>query len=913
MRPTIRTRFGRRSIATDVDDELAFHLDMRTRHLIDAGLDPARARAEAHRRFGDLGEVRDSCMTLDEGRIRTMNRVSFLQDFRQDLTWAARVFRRTPMVSGVVIATLALGIGANTAIFGLVNAVLLRELPVRAPDELVIAGDPTRTSSMGFDSNPRGDLFNFTTYRQLDATAVGLSGLAATGRTERLDLRIDGVNRDQAPPRGRMVSANYFQVLGVGAFLGRTFIPGDEDMVGGAPVLTISHGYWLRRFGGDSSVIGRDVLLNDAKFTIIGVTPPGFRGEIVGQEIELWVPLAMQGVLWPNTPVLDDTQAYWLLLLGRRLPGASLEQVRSALAEGVRGLLTTQAATPAQAAQVRDLTVEVSAGARGLSRVRSTYRAPLLILMAGVALLLLIICANVANILLARAVARTREMSVRLAIGAGRGRLIRQLLTESFLLSLLGAGAGLVVSRWMSRMLLVMAAGGGSELPLDTTIGLPALAFTMVLSLTAVVVFGVTPALRASRVVVATAMRASGKALTGAGSGMGQRNPLGRLLIAGQVALSLILVVGATLLVRSLQHLQQGDTGLAREQLVIVDVDATARGYTETRLTALAVSLRARLLGMPGVTGASFTENGIFTGTESISNLAVPGFEMRERTDSLSYYDQVGPAFVAATGARLRRGRDFNEQDAEGTSPVVLLNESFARHYFKDQSPIGTTIRLGDSASAEVVGVVADVKDHSLTGSARKRFYVSYLQHPLGYAGLLRLVIRTSGDPALLIQPIRAAIAAENADLPIRSVDPLARLMRQSIAEERLLANLAIVFAGTALLLAAIGLYGVMSYAVSRRSGEIGLRVALGAQRATLVAMVLRDALVLVAIGITVGVPLTLGASRIIRNQLHGVAPTDPVAFGVALAVLALGALLAALVPAIRASRVAPVVALRAE
>jgi len=912
MRPVIRTYFGRRTLPREVDEELAFHIDMRARQLMESGMLPDAAFDQAKRKFGDLGRVRDTCVTLDEERIRSMNRVSVLHDFRQDLTYATRMLRRAPAVSLVVILSLALGIGANTAIFSLVNAVLLEKLDVKAPDELLVLGDPSRTGSMGFDTNPRTDLYNYQTYRRLVEQGGWVTGLAATGRVDRLDLRVDGARGDAERPRGRMVSGNYFEVLGVRPFLGRTFIGGEDDAVGGAPVVAISHGYWLRRFAGDSTVVGREVLINDARFSIVGVTPPSFTGEIVGQSTDVWIPVGMQAVLAPNRPILEDTQAYWLLLIGRRLHGVSFEQARSGFTDAVRRILAGQATIPVLAEQVRDLPVEVSPGARGLSRVRSTYRAPLLILLAGVALLLMIICANVANILMARAVARTREMSVRLAIGAGRGRLVRQLLTESLLLAALGAAAGLVVSTWMSRLLLVMAADGGSVLPLDTGIGLAALGFTTALSLTAVVVFGLMPALRASRVDVATAMRGSGKSLPGSG-GMGQRNPLGRVLIAAQVAFSVVLIVGATLLVRSLQNLQRADTGLDRDRLLIVDVDANARGYAGARLATLATELRGKLAALPGVTAVSFGENGIFTGTESATNFGVPGFQAQQQADSVSYYDQIGPGFVAAMGARLLRGRDFSETDRDGSQPVVLLNESFSRHFFGDASPVGRSMRIGDSAFAEIVGVVADVKDHSLIGEARRRFYISYLQHPLGDAGALRLVIRAGGDPLRLIPAVRKSIGEVSADLPIRDIDPLSRLMRQSIREERLLATLAMVFGGAALLLAAIGLYGVMSYAVSRRAGEIGLRVALGAQRAAVIRMVLRDAMLLVGFGMLAGVPLTCGASQVIRNQLHGVGPTDPIAFLVALAVLALGAITAAFLPALRASRVAPVVALRAE
>ena len=692
MRPVIRTHFGRHSLRSDVDDELAFHIDMRAKQLMDSGMPPDAAFDEAKRRFGDPHQVRDACVTYDEERIRTMNRITLLHDVRQDLTYAARMLRRTPVVSLVVILTLALGIGANTAIFSLVNAVLLKKLDVKAPGELLVLGDPSRTGSMSFDSSPRADLYSYQTYRRLVELGGLVTGLAASGRVDRLDLRMDSARGDAERPRGRMVSGNYFEVLGVRPFLGRTFNSGEDDVVGGAPVLVISHGYWLRRFAADSAIVGREVLINDARFSIVGVTPPSFTGEIVGQATDVWIPVSMQAVLAPNQPILDNTGAYWLLLLGRRLPGVSLEQARSGFTDAVRQILAGQATIPALEKQAQDLPVEVSPGARGLSRVRSTYRAPLLILMAGVTLLLLIICANVANILMARAVARTREMSVRLAIGAGRGRLVRQLLTESLLLAAIGASAGLVLSKWMTRLLLWMAADGGPVLPLDTGIDFAALTFTSLLSVVCVIAFGLAPALRASRAEVATAMRASGKSLTG--SGMTHRNALGRLLIAAQVALSVILIAGATLLVRSLQHVQRSDTGLDRDHILIADMDAVARGYQGARLGALATELQSRIAALPGVVAVSFSENGIFLGTESATNLGVPGFESRQQADSVSYYDQVGPGFVHATGAKLLRGRDFTERDSLGAPGVAIVNASLAQKYFPGEDVIGKRISM---------------------------------------------------------------------------------------------------------------------------------------------------------------------------------------------------------------------------
>lgn len=911
MRPVIRTAFGRRGVPRDVDAELAFHLDMRARQLVQSGMSPEQALDEARRQFGDLPRIRDACVTYDQERIRAMERASLLQDLRQDVIWSIRVMRRTPLVSLVVILTLALGIGANTAIFDLVNAILLQRLPVRAPDELVVLGDPTRTGGMSYTTDPRGDMYSFRTWQRLQAHEGTLAGLAASGRADRIHVIVSGETGAGDTPRARMVSGNFFQVLGVPAALGRTFIPGDDDAVGGAPVVTLSHGYWQRRFGGDSGVIGREVLINEARFTVVGVTPASFTGEVVGQTTDLWLPVSMQGVLWPNRAVLDDAQAFWLLLIGRMRPGVTMAQVTSDMNTATRAILGDQFG-PAQADAVASVDLPVASAARGLSRVRDTYRGPLLILMAGVAVLLLIICANVANILMARAVARAREMGVRLAIGAGRGRLVRQLLTECLLLAILGAAGGLLLADWGSRFLLVLAADGGSSIRIDTGLSVVTVGFTVVLSMAAVLVFGLLPALRASRVDVATTIRASARSLTGMG-GMGQRNPLGRLLISAQVALSVVLLVGATLLVRSLRHVQITATGVDRDHLLIVSVDANARGYAEARLSSLAASLSRRVGQIPGVAAVSFSMNGIFSGTESALNIDVPGFEYRDSQDSTSYYDDVGPGFAATTGARLLRGRDFTESDRAGSPPVVILNETFARYYFGDQSPVGRTMRLGDSTFAEVVGVIADIRDRSLTAEPVKRYYTPFLQRNFGDQGILRLVIRTTGDPGALLPRVREMVRAEDPDLAIDSADRLSDLMRQSVREERLLARLATLFGGVALLLAAIGLYGVMSYAVTRRSGEIGLRVALGAQRGTVVRMVLNDALVLVGIGLAFGLPLTVGASRLLQNQLHGVGPTDPMAFTVALVVLASSAVLAALIPAWRASRVEPIVALQAE
>lgn len=907
------TGLGRGHVAREVDDELAFHLEMRTQKLIAAGMLPADARHEALRHFGDIEGVKRLCVTMDTERERSMKRKTFVDEARRDLVYAARMLRRNLGVTLTVVLTLALGIGANGAILTLINAVLLRKLPVRAPDELVAIGDPSRPTSMSFSSNPQADLISYRDYKLLRERDRFTTGLLASGRADRLEVLTSRRAGEADRPRARYVSGNYFQVLGVPALRGRTFDGSEDASIGAASVITISHGYWTRRFSGDSAAIGREVLINGSRFTIIGVTPPWFTGEILGQSIDLWVPITMQGVLSPNRVILDDPQAYWLLLLGRRAPGVTPEQATSGLTTLVRQILTEQ--TPnASAETIRGIPIFVSRGAKGFSRVRAAYEAPLITLMVGVGILLLIICANVANLLLARAVARTKEMSVRMAIGAGRARLVRQLLTESFLLAFLGAAIGLLFAGWGSRLLLVLAADGSPTLPIDTSLDAIVVGSTVLLSVFAVATFGLVPALRTSRVDLAAALRASAKSTTGAAIGArDHRLPLGKLLISIQVAMSLVLLLGAALLVRNLWSVQNTDTGLDRDHLLIVEVDANARGYVGEKLMALAKDLSNRLRQVSGVESVSFSENGIFSGTESATTVGIPGFSAKQQEDSIARYDAIGPGYVHALGARLLQGRDFTVRDDERAAPVVLVNESFARFYFGSASPVGTTIRVNDSTFAQVAGVVADVKDHELTGAAERRYYTAYLQHPFEEPGNLRLIVRTRGDPASLTIPVRRVITALDPQLSVIGINPLSRLMRDSIRQERLLARLASGFGLVALVLAAVGLYGVMTYAITRRTSEIGLRVALGARRGQVVGMVLRDALRLVGLGVVIGVPLAVVATKSMENQLQGVKPTDPVAIAVTLAVLVTTGVLAALSPAMRASRVPPVEALREE
>ena len=916
MRRVFRIPFTRGHIAREVDDELAFHLEMRTQRLIAMGLTPDAARREALRQFGDLAAVRDDCVVMDHQRERTMHRADVMGAVQQDVVYALRTLKRNIGFTAIIVSALALGIGANTAIFTLIDAVLVRTLPVAHPNELVAIGDTRRVSSFS-QGSPRTDLLSYPLYRDVRDRNQLFTGVFASGFMGRFDVRIERAGQEPEHPRGRFVTANYFNLLGVRARAGRVF-DGSEDRVAGAsPVAVISDGYWTRRFHNDPGVVGREIVVQGVRITIIGVASSAFTGEIVGFLPDIWIPASMHDALNPHQRILDDPASSWLLCMGRLKPGVTLEQAERALPVLMeRSILSRATGRNGLAFTASKPKYFVSSGAKGFSRVRDTFHAPLLTLMFGVALLLCIICANVANLLLARAIARGREMAVRLALGANRARLVRQLLTESLVLAAIAGAFGLLIAVWASRALLVLASGGGSgnlDLGLDGWV----LGFTVLVSVGAVLLFGLLPALRASRVDLSSTMRGGAPSLAGSLGHRGQRAPLGKLLISGQVALSVVLLVGASMLVRSLRNVQAIDVGMDRDHLLIVDLDVTARGYSGERLGTMVRDLSDRLTRVPGVAAVTFSENGIFSGTESGTSLEVPGFIVRSPDDTSVAYDQVGAGYVHAIGGRLIAGRDLDARD-EGVFPrTAIVNETLAKFYFPGHSAVGQYLHFNDTLAVQIVGVLADTRDHELEGSPSRRVYFPYLHGDdygalLGWPGSLRFEVRTVGDPAALVQNVRKAVVAFDPELPT-DIDPLRTLMRESILQQRLVAQLSMAFGVLALLLAGIGLYGVMTYAITRRTAEIGLRVALGAPRGAVVRMVLVDALRLVGIGVLVGLPLALMSMRLIQPQLHGIDAVDPPSIAAAVLVLAASAVVAVLVPAIRAAKVSPIAALRSE
>jgi predicted permease len=892
-------------LACDVDEELAFHVDMRTRKLIAAGMDADAARHEALRQFGDLRHVHDACLTHDVEREKSMTRIRYAEEFRQDTVFALRALRRNPAFAVIAICTLALGIGANTAIFTLIDAVLLRPIPVHAPEQLVSLGKTSRINSMS-NGTPQADLYSYPLYRDLRHNPL-VSGMLASGRTDRLDVRVDSGVAGLEHPAGRFVSGNYFQVLGVPAAKGRVFGPVEDSVAGASPVAVISDRYWERRFARAPDVVGRTIVVDNIALTIIGVSAPGFAGEIVDKPTDIWIPITMQPLLQPHIPLFDDRHVSWLLLIGRVAPGGSVAHAIAGLPPLVHQALVEHVQPPDNAAAMQRQSIPVQRGANGFSRMRTVYGTPLFTMLAAVGLLLFIICANVGNLLLARAIARTSEFHVRLAMGAGRGRLLRQLMTESVVLASLAAAAGLGTA-WVAGRLLVSLVAG-DQTPLAISLDLRVLMFTLGLSVLAVLLFGLLPATRSVRLDLAAGLRARGT--VGRLGARGERFPAGKMMIAGQIALSLVLLMGAALLVQSLRNLEHTGTGIDRDHLLMLSVDSRSRGYSGEALTELTRTLTARLSAIPGIRAVTYSENGIFSGIESATAPMIPGWSGKTRDDSLSASDQVGPNYVSALGAHLIEGRDFSSQEAAlHGHRTALVNQPFARFYFGSTDPVGRSFKIDDTTSFEVVGVIGDIRDHTLDGDVPRRFYTSYDQQLNGVPADVNFAIRTSGDPARLVAAVRAAVVAQDPLLPIEDALPLAVSMSDSIAQQRQLAQVTAGFGILALLLAAIGLYGIMTYTVTRRTGEIGLRIALGARPGAMIVMVVREALILVAVGTLASVPLVWVTSRLLTGELHGISASDWRSALGALAVLTGSAVVAAMVPAWKAARIPALAAL---
>ncbi|HVP46369.1 MAG TPA: ABC transporter permease [Bryobacteraceae bacterium] len=841
------------------------------------------------------------------------------QNFLKDLRHACRTLWLNPGFTAIAVLSLALGIGVNTAIFSLIDTLLLRTLPVEDPSRLVMVSDPSAAGvNIGTQGGDRSLFTREEFSRMRERNQVFTDMLAAESDASRENVSINGGSMEEMATR--LVSENYFSTLGVKPLVGRTFTREDEKGPGSDPYAVISYAYWKKRFGLDASVLGKTIQIHKAFLTVIGVMPPRFFGETVGQPPDAWLPMMMEPSVKPGRDWLHDDpskveRVEWLMVAGRLKPGVSEKQAESSLNVLFQQVIHETAGSnlpPDRLRQLAGQKIKIRPGDKGASPLREDSSEPLLVLMAVVFLVLLIACANVANLLLARSAARQREMGIRLAIGASRSRLIGQLLTESFVLALLGGTVGVLFAFWTSDLLLRMVASGPNPVPLDIHPDFRLLAFTAGLSILTGLVFGLAPAFRGTRVDVNSALKENSRSIIGSGA----RISMGKALVVSQVAISLSLLVGAGLFLRTLQNLQRVHLGYPRERLLLVHVDALAAGYQGAQRAAVFQNLLERFRAMPGVRGVTVSENGLFSGNESGDQISVEGYKPQKKGDDHARWDQIGPNYFSTIGIPMLLGREIGPEDAGTSARVCVINESMAHFYFGSQNPIGrhVTDEFPDSHfTFQIVGVSKDDRDHQLRGEIQRRFYIPFFQGMNGIPEEGNFEIRTFADPNSLIRTVRQQVEQVDRSLPVQSVKPLGELLDERLTQERLLAQLCVFFGALALVLASVGLYGVLSYSIARRTNEIGIRMALGAQQGTVLGMVLRETALVVGIGIAIGVPVALALTRLVSSKLYGLTAADPLTVAAASLVLAVVAMFAGYLPARRASRVDPLVALRYE
>jgi predicted permease len=837
--------------------------------------------------------------------------------FLHDLHYAWRNLAKTPGFLLVAVLSLALGIGANTALFSLVYSALYKALPVADAQRLVIFNDPAAEGmSMGSSSGERG-LMTWPEFQQLQDVKAMEGIFAVETMLPKSHVRFSGGEEDA---RGKMVSGAYFAVLGVHPAAGRFFDSSADRPFGAAPFVVLSDAYWTRRFGRDPSVIGKSMVIQKTAFNVIGVAPAGFSGETVGQNPDFWVPLGMQMQVMPGMDLLDPMpdptlKVMWLHVFGRLRSDANLAQAQTQANTIFKASLAESYANLSADAKkgFMDQRLKLRPASNGASGMRTQFSESMFVIFAAVGATLLICCANLSNLMLARSNARQREVTIRLALGASKFRIARQLFTEGLLLSLLGAALGLLLSQVVSPLLLNMASQGDSVIHLDTAIDWRVLLFTSAVAVATTLICSLIPSVKAAQTHLMTTLRESGRGLTTSRAKLTS----GRMFVAAQVALSLLLLVGAGLFLRTLVNLQNVDLGYQKDRLAMVNVDATPAGYNATARGLLFRNILDKLRSTPGVKSATFSQNGLFSGSESGDQILVEGYTSKGKDDKGSRFDLIGPGYFSSLGIPLLQGREVEERDTPTSTIVCVINNTFAKKFFAGRNPIGkhVTDQYGDSKTVfEVVGVVADSHDHSLRDKVDARVFVSLLQGKFGpeISRFAIYEVRLTNENAAALNQIKRAILSVDRNLDIETRF-LARSIDDQLSQERLIANLVALFGMLALGLAAIGIYGILAYGVSQRTSEIGVRMAIGAGTADVVSMIARETALMISAGLALGLVAAYFLTRLVQSKLFGVTATDPMVIASSIALLAIIGLLAATIPALRASRIDPAIALRDE
>ncbi len=884
-------------------EELEQYIELETADNLARGMSAAEAQSAARRKLGNPVRLREE--------IYAMNTIGIIETLWRDISFTGRVLRKSPGYAFVAVFSLALGIGANTAIFSLVNQVMLRRLPVRDPAHLVALHSEDGIDGTAVKDNYES-VFSYPMYRSLSA-----DGRAFRGMVARAGASVTLLYQGNAESAGaELVSGNFFEMLGVRAAAGRLLTPADDDAPMAHPVVVLNHSYWVKRFAASPSVINQTIHLNGFPMTVVGVSAAGFDGILPGNTPDIFVPLTMLGAAKPTWKALDDPSFRWLTLVARTNLGMSWEKAQAAARVAYRDALAAELVRPGFKASesdrkaYRDARLELRGATQGINELRKSNQGPLLALSAMVGLVLLIACANVASLTIARATARQRELRIRLAIGARRSDLIRQLVLEGLMLAMAGGALGLLVADWTMRALLRM-------MPQDfagdwVTGGLNPwlLAFTFAVALLSGLLFSLVPALQATRPDLASVLRC-GAATAAPGGAVWLR----KCVVTAQVALSLILVVAAGLFGNTLFNIARINLGFRPQNLLTFKVDASRSRPHMAESTAYYVDLTRRIAAIPGVTGVGASDGGPFSNSRHDGNITLEGYHPPKPEDAVdTQMIAVTPGFFAALGIPLRAGREFGERDGAGAPKVVVVNEAFVKRYCKGRNPLGLHMMLGGGSHPvldhEIVGVAGDSRASSRE-PANEALYYPFSQSDK--PDRLMFYVRSAGDASGLGNSIRAAAREADANVPLYSMFPITLRIADSIYGERLLAMLSIAFGALATLLAALGLYGIVAFTVARRTAEIGLRMALGAQPGDMLRMVVMEAARLALAGIAIGSAGALALSRLVQAQLFGVKAADPLILTGAAALLALVALGAALAPGLRAARIDPMLALKYE
>ncbi len=903
----LRALVSRKRAESDLDDELSFHLELEERKKRLEGLPEAEARRQARVAFHGIERVREEC--------RDVRGVRWLEDLARDMRYGWRVLRKSPGFSLIALASLAIGIGANTAVFSLVDRVLVRNLPVKNPQELVILKWGAKREPRGISKSNcynddgragfRTNVFSWQIFSDIRERSRALNGVIGFTTTRETAVTANGQAR---LAQGMLVTGNYFSVLGIGTVMGRPIVD-DADTLDGVPAAVISYRFWERAFGMDPGVIGKTMYVNGDAYAVAGITPRAYSGVSAGEPIDFCVPIRAIDRVWrnPKNPgrYFSQQDRFWVQAMGRLQPGSDVRPAEAELGAMLAAGMPERAMRDKRAGAPH---VEILAGNRGLEFLRTRFQEPLVILLAVVSAALLMTCANLAGLLLARATSRQREIAVRLAIGAGRWRVVRQLLVEGALLSAGGALLAVLLANWGVRSLTALFSSDPSRPSLDGATDGRVLLFTAAVAVATTVLFGLAPALRATRL-----NPVNGVKDTPVLAGSSHRFASTGALLTLQIAVAVVLVAGAGMFTRTLANLRSIPLGFNSEKMVLFGLAPGRSGYDEQRSLQIYADVLERLRRIPGVTSATLSFNTPLSGWSDSNTVLVGSAANQEQRGT--YINEVGPEFFGTMQIPIVLGRAIEQRDVRNSARVAVISEGAAREFFGGDPPIGRPFRWTSKPDAEiqVIGVAKDAKYDHLKDTPTAVVYTPYTQAAWGWPESMNYEVRTAADPAFTMAAIRAAVREIDRMLPLSNVKTMEVQIDEALAQERLFASLVSLFGAITLGLACVGIYGAVSYTVSRRTREIGVRMALGANRVAVLRMLLVQVAVVAVVGLAVGIPISRALGRLVESKLYGIKAGDmPSMIGAALTVAAV-AVIAALIPARRATRVDPAAALRCD